>query len=157
VLGQVDRILNVQNTTGDPKRYRLTIVNQPAGEGGRASFRQFDINRKTGEDRGPLSALEAEIPRRSTIARTVYVKALEQYAQVLVNVEELLCVPPADPPECRRNRNGRGSRVGDVGGPDGRILDPATPPYAWITIRRSTSGFQPDHLNAWARSQPRCR
>jgi len=35
----------------------VILLRVASPEGGRASFRQFDISRKTGEDRGPLSTL----------------------------------------------------------------------------------------------------
>jgi YVTN family beta-propeller protein len=87
-----------QNTLKLAKRYRLTIVNQPAG--GVASFRQFD---KPSPDcvpgantvcaPVPLLSVDAVVTPLSTISRTVYAKSTDKTAQVLVNIQELEQTP----------------------------------------------------------------
>jgi hypothetical protein len=75
-----------QNTTSSQKRFRLQIMNQPAG--GRASFSRFEKI---------VSEIDAEIPARSSVARTVYAKSTEKYAQILIHVYELEGLTTIDP------------------------------------------------------------
>ncbi|HYB96381.1 MAG TPA: Ig-like domain-containing protein, partial [Vicinamibacterales bacterium] len=72
-------VVFAQNTTDQLRRFRFTIVNQPIG--GSASFDQFSS--------APLTAVEADIPYRSTASRTVYAKSTDPHAMITVNVQEL--------------------------------------------------------------------
>jgi len=74
-------VVFAQNTTDQLKFYQFKIVSQPVG--GRASLRQFD------KDLGPLESVIVSIPRGSTVARTVYATSTDQFAQLLVNVQEM--------------------------------------------------------------------
>jgi uncharacterized repeat protein (TIGR01451 family) len=78
-LGAIQRSFPVfaQNNTTAIRSYRLTINNQPVG--GQASFRQFDL----------LTTLDVEVPRKSTVARTVFVRSSDPRAQVSVSVVEI--------------------------------------------------------------------
>jgi uncharacterized repeat protein (TIGR01451 family) len=78
-LSAVQRTFPVfaQNNSTTIRSYRLTIANQPPG--GQASFQQF----------GMLTSLDVQVPRRSTIARTVFVRSSDARAQVNVSVVEI--------------------------------------------------------------------
>ena len=67
-----------QNNSTVIRTYRLAIVNQPIG-GGQASFKQFEL----------LTTLDVQVPRKSTVARTVFVRATDPHAQVAVTVTEI--------------------------------------------------------------------
>ncbi len=66
-----------QNNSTTIRSYRLTIVNQPGG--GQASFKQFEL----------LTTLDVEVPRRSTVARTVFARSTDAFAQINVSVAEI--------------------------------------------------------------------
>ncbi|HEY7502375.1 MAG TPA: FG-GAP-like repeat-containing protein, partial [Vicinamibacterales bacterium] len=66
-----------QNNSTQIRSYRLTINNQPVG--GQASFKQFEM----------LTTLDVQVPRRSTVARTVFVRSSDPHAQVAVSVVEI--------------------------------------------------------------------
>lgn len=68
-----------QNTTLVPKRFRMTIANQPPG--GRASFDQFSAQ--------PLVAIDVSTPPRSLAARTVYATSTQPDAPIAVTVVEI--------------------------------------------------------------------
>ena len=78
-LGSIQRSFPVfaQNNGTTVKSYRLTITNQPVG--GQASFKQFE----------PLTTLDVQVPRRSTVARTVFARSTDPFAQINVSVTEI--------------------------------------------------------------------
>ena len=75
-------VVFAQNTGDTTKRFRFTITNQPVG--GRASFDQFSA--------APLTAIDADIPYRSTASRTLYATSTDPHAQINVAVQELTLV-----------------------------------------------------------------
>ncbi|HYE88743.1 MAG TPA: Ig-like domain-containing protein, partial [Vicinamibacterales bacterium] len=98
-------VVFVQNTTEVTKRFRLTVLNQPAG--GRASFDQFSA----------LTAIEVELNRRSTASRTVYATSTDPHAMITVAVQELELVNGA----WQIKQGGLGSNVvlnPDIDNPD---------------------------------------
>ena len=78
-LGSIQRSFPIfaQNNSTSVKSYRLTITNQPVG--GQASFKQFE----------QLTTLDVEVPRRSTVARTVFARSSDPFAQINVSVTEI--------------------------------------------------------------------
>lgn len=83
-------VVFVQNLTPETRTYRLTIANQPPGETGRAAWERADACTGTPPACAPpLTTIEAGIPRRSSLSRTVYVTSTERRPRVLVQVAEL--------------------------------------------------------------------
>jgi hypothetical protein len=84
--GIIERAFAVtaHNRTAQLRHFQLTIANQPA-DGGSASFQQF-FNPAD----GPLTQILASIPPKSSIARTVYVNSTDRYAQIRVEVVEVV-------------------------------------------------------------------
>jgi hypothetical protein len=83
-------VVFVQNLTPANRIYRLTIANQPPGDGGRAAWQRLDACTGTPPVcPPPLTVLEASIPRRSSLSRTVYITSAEQRPRVLVQVSEI--------------------------------------------------------------------
>jgi len=80
-------VIYAQNATEQTRTFALTITNQPVG--GRASFDQFPLPPYTSLSPAPLTTLQVSIPRRSTIARTVYAVSSDSHAQINVSVTEL--------------------------------------------------------------------
>jgi len=78
-LGAIQRSFPVfaQNNATVTRSYRLVIANQPVG--GQASFKQFE----------QLATLDVQVPPRSTVARTVFVRSSDPHAQVVVNVTQI--------------------------------------------------------------------
>ena len=78
-LGAMQRSFPVfaQNNSTMIRTFRLTITNQPVG--GQASFQQF----------APLTTLDVRVPRKSTVARTVFARSSDPHAQINVSVVEI--------------------------------------------------------------------
>ena len=116
-LGVIERAFAVfaQNTTGDAKTFRFTVLTQPPG--GKASFNQGPLS--------PLSTvLDAPVPAHSTATRTVYVSSIDPHATVSVDVTEVSGTPPAPVP------NGLTTTVAinpDVSNPDVSNPDVSNP------------------------------
>jgi uncharacterized repeat protein (TIGR01451 family) len=84
-LGAIQRgfVVIVENARPDIRSYRLQILNQPTG--GVASFLQFGAGGAT-----PLTTIDVSLSPFSTIARTVYVTSTATFAQVQVQVAEIV-------------------------------------------------------------------
>ena len=76
--------VNVQNRTNQLRRFQLRIVTQPVP--GTASFRQFAQAPLAGDDLRIL----ADIPAKSSIARSVFVNSTQRYPRIQVNVIEVV-------------------------------------------------------------------
>ena len=78
-LGAIQRSFPVfaQNNRTTIRSFRLTITNQPVG--GQASFKQF----------APLTTLDVRVPRKSTVARTVFARSSDPHAPINVSVVEI--------------------------------------------------------------------
>lgn len=72
-------VVFAQNATNQQRRFRMTIRTQPPG--GRASFDQFAP--------AALTAIEMNVPRRSTASRSVYVTSTDKHATIPVDVVEV--------------------------------------------------------------------
>ena len=79
-------VVFAQNATAETRRFRMSIRNQPVG--GRASFEQFTAGQL------PLTALEMNVPPRSTASRTVYATSTDPNASIPVDVTET--TPPVN-------------------------------------------------------------
>ncbi|TPW16714.1 MAG: hypothetical protein FD129_650 [bacterium] len=79
-------VVFAQNTSPTTKSFGLTIASQPVG--GRASFRQFDVN-SAGEALAPLTSIIVTTPGLSTAARSVYATSSNPKAQIQVDVVEM--------------------------------------------------------------------
>ncbi len=79
-------VVFAQNTAPTTKSFLMTIANQPPG--GRASFRQFDLD-SAGQVLAPLASLIVTTPGRSTAARSVYATSSDPKAQIQVDVVEV--------------------------------------------------------------------
>jgi len=73
-------VVFAQNTTDLTKTFRFTIQSQPAG--GRASFNQLAST-------GLLLQVDATVPARSTVSRTVYMTSTNPKASVPVDISEV--------------------------------------------------------------------
>jgi hypothetical protein len=73
-------VVFAQNTTDLKKTFRLTILGQPVG--GRASFNQLAST-------GLLLQVDATVPARSTVSRTVYLTSTDPKASVPVDISEV--------------------------------------------------------------------
>jgi hypothetical protein len=89
-------VVFAQNATDLAKTFELTIENQPVG--GRASFSQYPLPPFDATSPPPLTVLQVTVPRRSTIARTVYATSTDPHAQIHVSVVEITGVGGTEVP-----------------------------------------------------------
>ena len=93
-------VVFAQNATETTRTYRLTILNQPVG--GRASFLQDSVFPAT--ETPPftppavVTTLDVQVPRRSTVVRSVFATSSDPDAQINVSVTEILGVGGAEAP-----------------------------------------------------------
>jgi len=80
-------VVFAENTTGESKTFRFTILNQPPG--GRASFEQFPLPPYTTASPAPLTTVDVTTPKYTTASRTVYVTSTDPHATVTVDVSEI--------------------------------------------------------------------
>ena len=92
-------VVFAQNATEQTRTYRLTILNQPVG--GRASFLQDSVFPATPTFTPPavVTTLDVQVPRRSTIARSVFATSSDPDAQISVSVKEIVGVGGAESPD----------------------------------------------------------
>ena len=80
-------VVFAQNATDLARTFRLTIENQPVG--GRASFLQTPLPPYTDASPAPVTTVDVTVPRRSTIARSVFATSTDPDAQIRVSVREI--------------------------------------------------------------------
>ena len=80
-------VVFAQNTTEQLRYFRMAIVGQPPG--GRASFLEYPVPPYTAASPPPLTLIDVAVPRRSLVARTVYVTSSDPHARINVNVAEI--------------------------------------------------------------------
>ncbi|MEO8679774.1 MAG: Ig-like domain-containing protein [Vicinamibacterales bacterium] len=83
-------VVFAQNATNELKTFRMTVLSQPVG--GRASFEQFPLPPYTASSPAPLTAIDMQIPPRSTASRTLYVTSSDPKAPLNIDVSEVVSV-----------------------------------------------------------------
>ena len=91
-------VVFAQNATETTRTYRFTILNQPPG--GRASFLQDSVFPATDTFTPPavVATLDVQVPRRSTVVRSVFATSTDPDAQINVSVNEIAGVGGAEVP-----------------------------------------------------------